>query len=220
MAERATYQTDTSDMFIPHGLFRTAMASADGVIAAVAPGDQQQSGVVGSYFDNLLRFLDVHHGGEDALLWPVLSRRCPEAAELLERMEGQHQAIDRVRHAAGDPLQAWTRSADPESGRQLAESLRDLRRELEAHLGEEERDILPLASKNMSPEEWGAMPGHAMAHFSGDKVWLILGLLFEQMTPGQLAATLSFLPPPVVDMWTTTGQAAFDTYITQVRPGA
>ncbi|MGH7697184.1 MAG: hemerythrin domain-containing protein [Candidatus Dormibacteria bacterium] len=216
MGERVAYQTDTSDMFIPHGLFRTALASSDGVIAAVAAGDRQQSAVVGSYFDNLLRFLDAHHGGEDALLWPVLSRRCPEAAELLERMEGEHQAIDRARHTAGDHLQGWTQSADPEFGRDLAQSLRDLRRELEAHLGEEEREILPLASKNVSPEEWGALPGHAMAHFTGDKPWLVLGLIFEQMTPEQLALTTKMLPPPVVEMWTTTGRAAFDSYIAQV----
>ncbi len=89
--------------------------------------------------------------------------------------------------------------------------------QLDAHFVEEETEILPLASAHMSAEEWGALPGHAMAHFSGDKIWLILGLIFEQMTDEQLADTMTLLPPPVVDMWKTTGKASFDDFVARVR---
>ena len=147
--------------------------------------------MVGSYVDNVLRFLDAHHGGEDAVVWPVLAKRSPAAAELLARMESQHAAIHELRDKAGSALTAWTASSNEEDGRTLASALAGLAAEIDIHFAEEEAEILPVASRNMSPEEWGQLPGHAMRHFTGDKIWLILGLVFEQMTPEQLAVTLA-----------------------------
>ncbi len=217
MTQAVQYQTDTSDMLIPHGMFRSSFASAGPIIAAVRPGDAERTALVGSYLDNVLRFLDAHHGGEDALVWPVLADRSPEAAELLARMEGQHAAIHELREKAGTALTAWIASAREEDGRRLAAALAGLGAEVEAHFAEEEAEILPVASRTMSPDEWGQMPGHAMRHFTGDKLWLILGLVFEQMTPEQLEVTLAHMPPPVVEMWNTSGKAAYDEFITRVR---
>ncbi|MGH7721616.1 MAG: hemerythrin domain-containing protein [Candidatus Dormibacteria bacterium] len=217
MTQTLEYQTDTSDMLLPHGLFRSAFASAGGIIAAAGREGAEQTAVVSSYLDNVLRFLDAHHGGEDEVVWPVLTERCPAAAELLARMEGQHAAIHELRERTAALLTAWTASGDPEDGRRLAAGLQGLGAEVEVHFGEEEMEILPLASRNMSPEEWGQLPGHAMQHFTGDKIWLILGLVFEQMTPQQLAVTLQHLPAPVVEMWESSGRAAFEEFIARVR---
>jgi hemerythrin-like domain-containing protein len=220
MVQSVTYATDTSDMLIPHGLFRTVFATADEIIDAVPDGNAERVAAVYSYFDNVLRFLDAHHGGEDALIWPVLSRRCGDAEELLARMEREHETIHRRRDEAGEALAAWNAAPDTARARALAQALAGLRAEVERHFSEEEQEILPLASRNMSAEEWGALPGHAMAHFSGDKIWLVLGLIFEQMSPEELAFTFSLLPPPVVEMWNTSGNAAFDEFMGRVRPAA
>ncbi len=217
MTQTVAYQTDTSDMLIPHGMFRTGFASAGAIIARASRGDAEQTALVSSYFDNVLRFLDAHHGGEDALVWPVLTERCPAAAELLARPPGQPAAIHEPPARAGARLTAGAASGDSEDGRKLAAAMAGLGAEIEVHFGEEEAEILPVASRNMSPEEWGQLPGHAMQHFSGDKIWLILGLVFEQMTPEQLAVTLQHIPAPVVTMWNTTGRAAFEGFIAQVR---
>lgn len=217
MADIATYDTDTSDMLIPHGLFRSIFATAEGIIGSVTADDAQRVAAVHSYFDNVLRFLDAHHGGEDAIIWPVLSERCASAAELLTRMEHEHEAVHALRERAGASLETWYSAPGPGTGQALSAALAALRIEVEDHFDEEEKQILPLASRNMSAEEWGALPGHAMAHFSGDKIWLILGLIFEQMTAEELAFTFTLLPPPVVDMWKTSGEAAFNHFIAQVR---
>jgi hemerythrin-like domain-containing protein len=220
MTQAVEYQTDTSDMLIPHGVFRTGFASAGSIIAGVRPGDVERTALVGSYLDNVLRFLDAHHGGEDAVVWPVLGERSPAAGELLARMQNEHAAIHELREKAGTALTAWTATASAEDGRALASALAGLAAEIDVHFGEEEAEILPLASRNMSPEEWGQLPGHAMQHFTGDKIWLVLGLVFEQMTPEQLAITLQHMPPPVVQMWDSTGRAAFEEFIASVRSGA
>ncbi len=217
MTEPVTYQTDTSDMLIPHNLFRSAFASAPDIIDRVPDGDAAQAAVVNSYFDNVLRFLDAHHGGEDALIWPLLIERCASEAALISRMEGQHEAIHELRARTDTALRTWTDTPNQATGQAFANALASLHAELDVHFGEEEREILPLASKNLSPEEWGALPGHAMGHFTGDKIWLILGLVLEPMTSEQRQFTLSLLPPPAVEMWTTMGEAAFNEFITRVR---
>ena len=220
MAEAVTHRTDTSDMLIPHGLLRSVLAGAGSIVDSVSPGDATHVSAVHSYFDNVLRFLDAHHGGEDAIVWPALIERCPSARALIAEMRGQHTTIHELRERVDIALTAWGHGADRAAGAGLAGALATLRLEIEAHFGREEREILPLASVSMSPEEWGALPGHAMGHFTGDKVWLILGLILERMTPEQRVHTLTLLPPPAVDMWTTMGYAAFDEFIARVRRAA
>ncbi len=220
MTQTVTYQTDTSDMLIPHGAFRTAFTSAPAIIDAVRAGDAERAALVGSYLDNVLRFLDAHHGGEDALLWPKLADRCADASALLGRMETEHEGIHDARERVGALLADWMDSADTATARRLVDAFATLNATIDVHFREEEAEILPLASRHMSDDEWGQLPGHAMAHFTGDKVWLVLGLVFEQMTPEQRVMTLRHMPPPVVEMWTGSGSAAFDEFISSVRGSA
>ena len=85
------------------------------------------------------------------------------------------------------------------------------------HLDEEEAKVLPLAAEYLSMEEWGALPGHGMANFHGDKIWLILGLIRERMTDEQQAAMIAHMPPPALEMWTGFGQQAFKDYSSVVE---
>jgi hypothetical protein len=98
----------------------------------------------------------------------------------------------------------------------VAGALGALREHLLEHLDEEERLVLPLAAEYLSAEEWGRLPGHGLAAFDGDKVWLILGLIRERMDEDQRAAMLAHMPPPAVDMWTGFGEQAFNELAAQV----
>ena len=208
---------DTSDMFIPHNMLRDALGRADALIGSVAPGDTARAAVVGSFFDNVLRFLDAHHQGEDVLLYPLARERVPEHAVLFDRMDAEHHAAAAADADATETLAAWM--ADPSSGNAtaLAGALGDLRTVLGAHLEDEERSFLPIAATTFTVEEWSELPGHVARTFSGDKLWLIMGLVFEQMTDEQRALTLAHMPPPVVEMWNGPGAASFAAFITDVR---
>jgi hypothetical protein len=41
----------------------------------------------------------------------------------------------------------------------------------------------------------------------------------ESMTQAQRDNMLAHMPPPVVEMWTTQGEAAFNAYMAEVRGG-
>lgn len=217
MAQVLAHRTDTSDMLIPHGVFRRVLADAYVILDGVSEGDTEHGAAVWSYFDNVLRFLDAHHDGEDTILWPALLERCPEARSLITDMQTDHAAIHGLRERAGTRLDLFGESLDRGAGRALAVSFASLLSELEAHLSREEEEILPLASANMSPEEWGALPGHTMAQFTGDRIWLILGLILEPLSEREKDRVLALLPPPAVEMWTTTGGTAYDDFMALVR---
>jgi hypothetical protein len=108
-------------------------------------------------------------------------------------------------------LQAWP-TGDAAAQRAAQDGLDALHAQLVDHLDQEEAKVLPLAAEHLSAEEWGALPGHGMATFQGDKIWLILGLIRERMTDAQRVAMLEHLPPPALDMWSGFGEQAFKDY--------
>jgi hypothetical protein len=85
------------------------------------------------------------------------------------------------------------------------------------HFGDEEDQILPLASAWLSQEEWGQLPGHALRSFPADKPWLALGLIREGMDEDHKALMLGGMPPPVQQLWIEQWEPAFTTYIADVR---
>jgi hypothetical protein len=121
--------------------------------------------------------------------------------------------LERSRALVGD----WVQGADRFRGQDLAQALAELSEPLLAHLDEEERVILPLCAAHLSAPEWGELPAHGLGSFRGDKVWLILGLIRENMTEDQRNEMLAHMPPPAVQMWTSMGSSAFDAFVAELR---
>lgn len=208
---------DTTDMMAVHRVFRQALATAPALIGGAPRGDTARAGVVASYYDNVLRFLKVHHEAEDELVWPKLRQRCPADAVLVDRMVGHHEDVHGALDRAAALVPGWAVSADAAAAGELTAALAELGDRLIPHLDEEEERVVPLCAEHLTMEEWGQMPGHALAHYDGDKVWLILGLIRENMTQTQRDAMLEHMPPPPREMWLTMGNAAFDAFIAEVR---
>ena len=56
-----------------------------------------------------------------------------------------------------------------------------------------------------------------MRSFSGDRLWLVIGLVMEQRPAEARAGIAAHMPPPVRDMWQGSGQAEFVRFITALR---
>jgi hypothetical protein len=215
MNDSGVPRPDTNDMVAVHQVFRSSLASAPALVAS-ARGDDVRRALIADYYANILAFLEVHHEGEETLVFPLLMERAPQSRALVTRMATQHSDVMEQLHETKDVLSTWSDRGD-ESGVDTAVALAGLGDALAVHLDEEEAGILPLAGEHLSLEEWGALPGHGMANFAGDKVWLILGLIRENFTPAQCDAMLEHMPPPARTMWETMGESAFKTIITEVR---
>lgn len=212
-----TPRPDVTEMISVHKVFKEAFALAPQLIGSVAPDDTDRAMVVGSYYANILEFLRVHHEGEDILLYPLLLERAPEQADLIKKINDQHHAVEAGLHMAQARTAAWVASPNPDKGAEMAGSIARLNAELAPHLEQEEIDILPIADKHISAEEWGQLPGHALGNFKGDKVWLAIGLIYEAMTDAQKANMLAHMPPPVLEFWQNVGKGQFETFIAEVR---
>jgi hypothetical protein len=214
MAEPAP-RPDTSDMPAVHQVFRSSLAAAPGLIASAAGNDERRA-IIANYYSNLISFLEVHHEGEEKLVFPLLAERAPTHKASLEQAESQHAEVVGLMGAVTDGLGSWEATGDPEAST-MEHSLRALADVLYPHLDQEEAEILPLAAEYLTVEEWGALPGHAMGNFGGDKIWLIIGLIRENFTQAQRDMMLANMPPPARDMWETMGEASFSSLIARVR---
>lgn len=208
--------SDTSDMRFPHGMFRKAFADVDRVVG-VAGDDPARAAAVATFYGEVLAFLKAHHGAEDALLWPLLRERRIDEQALLDRMESQHGGIEELCAAAGRACGAYAGAPGEATARTLADAVHRLATELGLHFTEEEREILPLAARTVTQDEWGAMPGWAMSHFLGRHRWLVLGLIFEQMTEAEQEVTLAHVPDAMREMWRTTGARDFEAFVNGLR---
>jgi len=206
---------DVTDMYAVHGVFRDTLGATPRLVGGIQPGDAARVALIANYYENILNFLEAHHDGEEKLVFPLLRERCAGQDALLDELVEQHQEAVQLLEEALRALSAWP-SGDDGSQQAAVDALMALHDQLVRHLDEEEERALPLAAANLSMEEWGALPGHAMANFHGDKIWLILGLIRERMTEQQRAAMLEHMPPPALEMWTGFGEQAFKDYSAEV----
>jgi hemerythrin-like domain-containing protein len=208
---------DTSDMAGIHQVFREALRSAPTFVSTVEPGDSARAELVGGYYDNVLRLLHSHHEGEDELMTPKLIDRLPDHAETIQRIGNQHHAVFGAVADAEGQIAAWRDDPTEANRDSAARSLNALDEVLTPHLDEEEETIVPLAATCINVAEWGALPEHGLRTFTGDKPWLILGLVQEQMPPAKIADMQAHMPPPVLEFWTAQGSAMFDHYVADLR---
>lgn len=205
---------DPTDMIGLHNVFREALDAAPGFLGSVSPGDEERAETVGAYYFNILELLRSHHAGEDLLLTPKLLERCPEQAAEIRRIAEQHDEVHDAMVNAASLVAPWR--ANPNSG-ELADALAALQSGLLPHVDEEEEVLLPLVVDHINVVEWGELPAHGMAHFQGDKIWLILGLIQEQFTTEQVAAMEDHMPPPVLEFWRDSGRDTFVEFVGRLR---
>ena len=148
-------------------------------------------------------------------MFPLLRQRCPAESPLVDRLEAQHVEALALLQQAQRAVTAWE-AGDGDAAGAARDTLESLRSQLVEHLDTEEASVLRLCAANLSPQEWGALPGHAMANYRGDKIWLILGLIRERMNDEQRAAMLEHMPPPAQEMWTGFGEQAFNELSAEV----
>lgn len=219
--QAAAPRPDVADMYAVHGVFRDTLGAAPRLIGDIAPGDGARVEQIANYYDNILYFLEAHHDGEEEIVFPRLRERCPDSAALLDSLESEHKETlilleDARRSLAGWPGADGDTAAEAQAAVAVAESLEALRVQLVEHLDQEEARALPLCLENIRADEWGQLPGHALAGYQGDKVWLILGLIRQRMTQEQRDAMLEHMPPPPRDMWINFGENAFNELSAQV----
>ncbi len=205
------------DMALIHRIFRTGFAELARLVPTVPPGDAAQVRAVAAHLDFLLVGLRAHHTTEDELVWPALSTRARPSADLVERMEAQHHGIhdgiaDVQRRSA-----AWLDRPTAESAATLSTAITDMLRQLEEHLDEEERDVVPLLAQHLSVDEWAKAGQAAFEKFTPAQRFIATGQMLEVATPAEAAAMMANLPAPVKVLWALIGKRRYRRYAAAFR---
>jgi hemerythrin-like domain-containing protein len=216
MTSPGSYNTDTSDMFAVHRALLGSLGAAPSFVAR-AGDDAERVEAIGSFYENVLEFLHVHHSGEDELLYPLLEQRCGDQLAELVRIDDQHKLLYEPMDVGRSAIVAWRSAPSPDSAQAVVDAMASVDRTLRPHLADEEATVVPLCTTWISPEEWGQLPGHALQSFRADKPWLILGLVFEQLAQEQRDTILAGMPPEMLAVWTEQWRPAFDSFIAEVR---
>src|SRR3712207_152261 len=154
--------TDVHDMVVVHRVFRRELRLIPQLVREVAPGDIARAGVLAGHARLVLTGLHGHHTAEDELLWPKLLDRCTPDAELVHRMEAQHERVHDALEALGPALDRWEAEARPAVSVEVAAGFDALRAALVEHLDDEEREILPMAARHITQAEWDELGEHGV----------------------------------------------------------
>ncbi|AIG76167.1 Hypothetical protein AJAP_16470 [Amycolatopsis japonica] len=208
---------NTQDMEIVHRAFRRESRLLKELVAAVAPGDTARAKVIADHFRDYRLGLKNHHEGEDELLWPPLLSRVDLEADIVLRMEAQHERIAATLTRLDAAVPAWEATAGAAERDTLVAVLADHQAVLLEHLDDEETTLLPLAAKHCTDEEWASLGDHMLANTPKLTMLTLFGLVLEDANPAERATLLSALPAPVRGIWHLVGRPRYARHIRRVR---
>ena len=200
-----------------HRILREALDAAPVLVGSVAADDNDRADLVGSYYANVLNLLHAHHEAEDLTIFPLLVGRLPEHVDVITRVNAEHDAVLGALEPAEQIVAAWREQPSGAARDAAVEALASLRTILVAHLDHEEAEVVPLIALCINVAEWGEMSAVAFQRFSGDKPWLVIGLVQEQMLATENATMEANMPPPVHDFWVGSGRAMFQDFVAELR---
>jgi len=200
---------DTHDMYVVHRVFRREAALMPRLVRQVRPGDVARAAHVADHFRGYALGLHHHHTGEDELIWPLLLARVDLEAELVLRMEQQHERVAAGLAEVSERLPEWERTADPAIGETVAVALEAHHAALLEHLTDEETYLLPLIEEHLTVAEYGRLNERFAAETPKDKLLLFLGALLEEASPVEAADIARNLPLPAKLAWRFVGRRQY-----------
>lgn len=98
----------------------------------------------------------LHHSKEDALLFPLVRKRAPDLAPVLDRLSRDHERGETALRNLEHTLLAF--EVMGESRREAFEkALETYSRNYLEHMAQEEQHVLPAAQQHFTPEDWAAL---------------------------------------------------------------
>ena len=179
-----------------HGAVRRDLDRLDAALGQVTGTDRARAQELDRAFANLRRELTHHHEGEDAHIWPMLSKVGVDPA-LLEAMENEHHAMADALSGTSAAMSAFAASGSAADAATARASVVRTREVVERHLRHEENELEPHLHRYTETPEWKAVERKLSRQPPG-----IAGRFFAWLTDGMSDEHRAFLkqtvPSPVV----------------------
>ena len=168
-----------------HAAVRRDLDRLSDSLGAFDDGDLTRARDLERAFGNLRRELTRHHEGEDELVWPMLAD-AGVAADLLDAMEAEHQALAAALSETAAAMSTFARSGSAADSAAARASVVRTQSVVERHFTHEEAALEPQLVPRFGSPEWKAVerklsrvpPGVAGPFFA----WLTDGISDEGRT--------------------------------------
>jgi hemerythrin-like domain-containing protein len=217
---QAPDKPDTRDVVAVHRVFRREFRQVADLVLQAPAGDLRRAAVIARHLDLVIDVWHHHHQTEDEYLWPLLLQRATMRADLVHRVEYQHQALGTYLDRIGALLDQWRRTAAVSLAGELSVTLRSWGRALAEHLDDEEQHLLPLAQECLTSAEWAKFGELASAKIPPSQRFTVLGLVLAEASPSEARAFLGMLAAPVRLRWIVSGRRGYARYIKRVHGDA
>ncbi|MEW1951904.1 hemerythrin domain-containing protein [Terrabacter sp. NPDC080008] len=207
------------EMVIVHRAFRRETRLLPALVREVADGDVERAATLAKVLRLVLSGLEMHHTGEDAVLWPALLERAAPSTGLVETMQAQHHVIEDHLERVAHLLPAWQSAPTRARSVELADVLDRFAVDLAEHLDLEEREILPLCLRYVTVAEWDSLGQHGTEAMTRAQLPLLFGAILEECSPEERRAMLGKLPLPARVFVRTVGARQYRRLVTLVREG-
>lgn len=161
---------DTRSMGIVHSALRRDLERTRMVLTREPFPEGERRRAIADHLEWMMRFLHVHHAGEDVGLWPRVRSRNPASGALLDQMEADHKLIAPEISALEASARAYRE--DAAARELLVASLARLSQVLLPHLEREELDMMPVVAATITDGEYRDVE---QQHFVRPKGFLELG---------------------------------------------
>ena len=204
--ERApTRPPDLTAFTVVHRALRRDGARLAAALDGLGAGDTARARAVQRWFDGFRGELDGHHAVEDHLWFPVLAERVPTFAQHTDRIEREHQMLD---DAVRGVAIALDRLVDDEAPRvrriEAHDAACELSSLLDAHLGFEDSDVLPLYLRHFTPEEFAELERRARTFLVARRVPFGVPWVMSAATPAERVRLLDGAPVALKLAWLAT----------------
>lgn len=207
-----------ADMKVVHNAFLWAYGEAPGLIRTTPAGDVARAEFIGEWVGDLDATLHVHHHTEDELLWDRLEKRSPSCALHVAQMRAHHAKVAELLGGTGPLVTAWRRSADPDAGETLALAYEDILKVLQVHLRREVVEVVPVAEKVMTQDEWDQLAEHSTKAIPKSRLLPQLGLLLANSSPSERADFVRAIPAPVLLLYRAVGRRQYERQYKRLFP--
>lgn len=214
---RTDQRPDVHEMVVVHRAFRREFGAAADDIRGVPAGAVGRAEIVAGHLRLCMAGLEMHHTGEDIVLWPLLLERAAPSTGLVETMQVQHHGIDVYAEAITPALAEWEIAPTKVAGEHLASLFEHFTAALLEHLDLEEREILPLASRHVTAAEWNQMGAHGKDAMTPSQLPIMFGLVLQDADAGERAKMLGNLPLPIRLALKSVGAWQFKRYVRRLR---
>lgn len=206
-------------MRILHNAFLWAYDQAPGLVRGIAPGDTARSEFVGQWLADLDATLHTHHESEDEFLWAKLEQRAPACALHVGQMRAHHAQVATLLEEARPLLAGWRATAEPALGEQLADAYGRMLDVLKVHLRREVVEVVPVAERVITTEEWKAIGDHSADAIPKSRLLPQLGMLLANSTPADRKEFYAEMPFSVKVLWRLVGRRQYAKQFRQLFPG-